>query len=327
MPVLRINATEGQLQLQSGDSAIAPVLESQATAQGPVIVMVHGYKYAPGHPTHCPHAKIFRDTPGGWPCALSAGGASPATALLIAFGWFARGSLRQAHARAAVLGPRLAELIGLIRRHLPGRSIHIIAHSLGSELALSALAHLPRGAVQRMVLLTGASFAAKACAMLNTPAGRTTELFNITSRENDLFDLAFERLAEAPHPGAHALGQGIDMPNALNLQLDCTGTVRALNRLGFVVATSQRRVCHWSSYTRPGIMRFYAALLSAPQLLPQARLAQLVPAHPTPRWSRLPGQAAMVWVLPFWTGAQRLGRRLLGRVMDPRPKHTRRALS
>ncbi|MEM9638520.1 MAG: hypothetical protein AAGA94_12800, partial [Pseudomonadota bacterium] len=80
---------------------------------------------------------------------------------------------------------------------------------------------------------------------------------------------------------------GIDRQNVLNLQLDCPQTLSILDGLGLPVAAARRRVCHWSSYTRPGVMAFYAKLLRDPDHLPQARLAQLLPRDTSPRWSRL----------------------------------------
>jgi pimeloyl-ACP methyl ester carboxylesterase len=261
--------------------------------------MVHGYKYKPGSEHHCPHAKIFGDTADDWPAQLQFGTDTPDEGLGIALGWDARGTLRKVHRRATDTGKRLATIVKLLRRHTPHRPVHIVAHSLGAELALSALAHLPRGAVDRMVLLTGASYSRRASDMLQTPAGRSVEVLNITSRENDLFDAAFERLVPAPAPGDRAIGLGIDAGNVTNIQLDCAQTLLGFDRMGFKVAAPSRRICHWSAYTRPGVMAFYNAFLRDPAMLPQARLAQWLPREAAPRWSRL---------LPAFTARPRAGR-------------------
>lgn len=293
MPLLRINATEEGLQHHLGCDPGAQAYEACPAASGPAIIMVHGYKYAPSHPTHCPHRKIFGNCTTDWPRALGFDGLGADEGLGIAFGWYARGPLWQAHRRAAELGQSLATLVETLRDAAPHRPVHIIAHSLGAEIALSALAYLRPGAVRRMVLLTGASFANRAQDMLNTPAGMTTEVFNITSRENDLFDLAFEHLV--PTPGVHrtALGRGIDLPNVTNLQLDCLTTLSIIKRLGIAVAAPQRRVCHWSSYRRPGVMNLYARLLRDPEDLLQSKLQQMLPKMAAPRWSRLVGWPPM----------------------------------
>lgn len=292
MPLLRINATPQGLAQHEGFEPACAHLGETRQIEGPAIVMIHGYKYAPGHPHHCPHSKILGPGDDAWPAALGFGAGQTAEGLGIAFGWHARRPLRAAHRLARDLGQSLAQLIALLRAEAPDRPVHIIAHSLGSETTLSALQHLPAGSVNRILLLTGASYVSHASAMLHTPAGRTAEVFNITSRENDLFDLAFERLIATPRAGDTALGHGIDAPNALTLQLDCATTLAVLAQFGLPVAASTRRVCHWSSYTRPGIMALYARLLGQPTALSFAEMADLLPPTQTPRWSRLWASAA-----------------------------------
>lgn len=287
MPLLRITATDRRLELHGGSDRVAEAVKAQGRGPGPAIIMLHGYKYAPGHPTHCPHMKIFSETGKGWPPALGFNRGSADEGLGIAFGWYARGMLWEAHRRAADLGHALAALIEMLRTAAPERPIHLIAHSLGSEIALSALPHVRAGAIDRVVLLTGASFSSRAQDSLRSPAGAAAEVFNITSRENDLFDLAFERMVSAPRQGDRAVGQGLDLPNTTNLQLDCPDTLSVLDGLGLPIAASQRPICHWSSYRRPGVMALYTRLLRDPESLPQADLARLLPANAAPRWSRL----------------------------------------
>ena len=286
MPLLRINATSSGLSLHDMKRPVARRLSEMASQPGPAILMLHGYKYAPSSQNHCPHSKIFAAGARGWPAQLGFGGAHD-EGLGIAFGWYARGALRAAHDRAAQQGETLAMIVALLRAHRPDRPVHVIAHSLGSEAALSALPHLPRGAIDRMILLTGASFAKQARARLDSPAGRSVEILNVTSRENDLFDAVFERIIRSQAPGDHAIGQGIQAPNVLNLQLDCARTAASLARFGYPLGPSERRVCHWSSYKRQGIMAFYADFLRNPGGLSMARLAAQLPQEAAPRWSRL----------------------------------------
>ncbi|WP_187431152.1 hypothetical protein ROLI_008490 [Roseobacter fucihabitans] len=286
MPVLRINATEDGLQHHASTIPLARVLAAQATQTGPIVIMLHGYKYTPEDAAHCPHRKLFNAAANGWPRALGFLSDQVDEGLCIAFAWSARGPLWRAHRRAAKLGAVLAGLIASLRALAPHRPLHLIAHSLGAEIALSALVHLPGASIDRMLLLTGASFIGKAQDMLATPAGMTTEVFNITSRENDLFDLAFEHLVAARDLNDRAIGQGVQAPNALNLQLDCDTTLNALALLGLPVARAQRRVSHWSVYQRPGVMALYAAILRGDGALTQSRLAHLLPEACAPRWSR-----------------------------------------
>ncbi|MDW3222892.1 MAG: alpha/beta hydrolase [Paracoccaceae bacterium] len=318
MPVLRINATHEKLQMHESTMAVPDVLVAESHKAGPIVIMIHGYKYIPNDPVHCPHRKIFSASEQGWPKQLGFLTGQPNEGLCIAFGWFARGPLRQAHRRATKLGENLASLINNLRTIAPDRPIHVIAHSLGSEIALSALEHLNAHKVERMLLLTGASFHSKARDMLNTPAGLSTELFNVTSRENDLFDLAFEHMVTAPELHDRAIGQGLSAPNAVNLQLDCDKTLDAFALLGLPVARAQRRVCHWSAYQRPGIMALYTEILRNCDTFTQSRLAGLLPSAAAPRWSRfLPrkdagiGNATPAIVRPFAPLALKMKNRIM----------------
>lgn len=292
MPLLRINATPSALALHDTAQAAPYRLCALASKPGPAVIMVHGYKYAPGTEDHCPHRKLFGKTEHSWPAALGFEGAHPAEGLGIAFGWFARGSLRTVHQRASQLGAQLAAVIQMLKAHSPQRPIHIIAHSMGSEAALSALAHLPAGAVDRMVLLTGATYAGRAKSLLATPAGRTVRVLNVTSRENDLFDAAFERLVKADTPGDCTIGQGIEAQNAVTVQLDCPKTITRLQQIGLPISPPNKRICHWSAYKRPGVMRMYSRFLRDPETLPLAQLKAILPEKPAPRWSRLLPMAA-----------------------------------
>lgn len=309
MPVLRINATSQGLALHEGPAA----LRLPEINDGPVVIMLHGYKYAPSRPEHSPHAKIFNETDAGWPAQLGFDGRRRDEGLAIAFGWYARGPLASAFRRATRLGQSIAVLIAMLKSQAPSRPVHVVAHSLGAQAALSALRHLPRGSLDRLILLTGAAHRDHAERMLDTPAGRGCELFNVTSRENDLFDLVFERLVAGGAPRDRALGQGIDAPNARTLQLDCPQTLEALRGLGFEVAPARRRVCHWSAYTRPGAMALYAAILRQPERLPLAVFDAILPETQMPRWSRLTarGDVRSAFTPPALSLALRAGKRMM----------------
>lgn len=287
MPLLRINASDEGIVLHNTPQPASKRLCALAARPGPAIIMVHGYKYAPGTTNHCPHRKIFGKTQHSWPEQLGFDANRAGSGLGIALGWDARGSLRAMHERAANLGETIAVIVAMLRAHTPERPVHIIAHSLGVEAALSALQHLPGGSVDRMILLTGASFAGRATQMLETPAGRSAEVLNVTSRENDFFDAAFETLIRPPAPNDPAIGKGIKAPNVVNLQLDCATSIRAVEKRGFVIGAANKRICHWSAYKRPGMMDFYKCFLRTPDKLPLALLRQELPQQAAPRWSRL----------------------------------------
>lgn len=305
MPVIRINAIGETARLHGSPAPVAAALERIGPTEGPAVVMIHGYKYQPGHKQHCPHRHILALHPEAlpwsapsWPRQLGFGTGLQAEGLAIAFGWEARGTLWAAQRRAVAAGRALAGLIAAMRTQAPQRPVHVIAHSLGTELALEALHHLPAGSVGRIISLTGACYQSRTQAALATEAGRGVEFLNITSGENDPFDFLFERLIAPPHPGDRAIGHGLEAPNAVTLRLDCAGTLDHLGGMGAAIGAPQRRVCHWSSYTRPGALPFYKELLRRPERLPLAALRHGVPPRPAPRWSRLLALPPMPRPLP-----------------------------
>src|SRR6056297_291633 len=283
MPIIHVNA---------GDR-LPPMIPLDE--DGPVIVMVHGFKYAPDHPTECPHRQIFALDPArdcfkvvSWPRGLGFEGRGADEGLAIGFGWNARGSLWRAYTEAARAGAALAELVTAIRVRAPHRSVHAIAHSFGARVVLSALAHLPPGALGRIILLAGAEFGHHASAALATPAGRAAEIVNVTTRENDLFDALLEWLIPAPAHGDRSLGLALGSgANVLTLQLDDGETLEVLRGAGFAIAPPAARICHWSPYTRTGALPFYGSLLRTPSRLSLAQLRAALPDRATPRWSRI----------------------------------------
>jgi pimeloyl-ACP methyl ester carboxylesterase len=295
MPLLRVNARQDALSLHASLAPPSLVLcRAACNSDGPVIVMIHGYKYAPSHRVACPHRSLFAmpedlSVRGGpaWPAALGFGCDDPCEGLAIAFGWPARGTLRAAQHRARRAGVQLAQMIALIKAAAPARPVHVITHSMGSEVLFEAMHHLPANSIDRAIALTAATYHSRAVAALCTPAGHSAELFNITSRQNDMFDTLFERLIPSSAPMDRAVGDGIDAANALTVQIDCAQTLRRLNEAGRVISAPQRRVSHWSAYTRGGTMAFYADLLRAPEATPMAALRQLIPPKTAPRWSQV----------------------------------------
>ncbi len=249
MPLLRINATARGLRMHGSPKSVTTALEGVGQGRGPVTIMVHGYKYSPFVQGRCPHARIFHA--GAWPAQLHS---AERGALTIAFGWHARGGLVRAYDTALGQARQLAQVVTALRGRGP---VHIIAHSLGATLVLAALPYLRSGDVGRIVLLSGAAHLGLARHALATPAGATCEMFHVTGRSNALFDFAFERMI----PGSGAIGRGLRHANALTLQIDCPVTLLQLEALGYPLAPAQRRICHWSCYTRAGVMTLNASLL------------------------------------------------------------------
>lgn len=295
MPLIHVNAGPGGPVLHDSQDTLASTLPDLAEGHGPVILMVHGFKYAPGHARECPHRHIFSLAPErtcfkvcSWPAGLGFGTDAPDEGLGIGFGWQARGTIWRAYAEAAEAGTHLARLVAMLRRAAPDRPIHAVAHSLGARVVLSALHHLSTGAFGRIILLAGAEFGQRAAQALDTPAGRSAEVINITSRENDFYDFLLECLITPPTRGDRSLGLALPTgPNILNLQMDHPGTLTALEHAGFPIAAPLARICHWSPYTRPGVFPLYDSLLRRASDLPLAPLRRSLPAASEPRWSRI----------------------------------------
>lgn len=261
-------------------------------AEAPVMILLHGYRYSPSRSKSDPHRFIFSLAADlrtqSWPRRLGFGRslATPARGLCVAFGWEAGGSLWRAYAEAGRAGQALAGLIRQIRAHHAG-PLHLIGHSLGARVALAALPGLGPGDVNRMVLMAGAEFRDVATAALHTAAGRGCEVLNVTSRENDIFDFALERLLSPFALGPRVLGAGLNLPQVVTVQIDHDDHREALRRLGFPTLSRRRLMCHWSSYTRPGLFPLYRAFLRRPDSLPLSVLRATLPETVSPRWSVL----------------------------------------
>lgn len=290
MPILAINAVGTEP--HHPDGPLDDVLAGHIAALPPglpILIMIHGYRYSLRHAPLSPHLNILSLTPGkgktlSWPRRLGFGRGNDG--LCIAFGWEASGTLWRAHAEAACAGVALAALIAKLRA-LTVAPIDLMGHSLGARVALRALPALPEGAVHRMVLLAGAELVSTATAALASPAGRKVEVLNVTSRENDIFDCGYEWLIAPFSPGARSIGAGLDLPNAVTLQIDAPAHRAALRAMGHPTAKAIRRMCHWSAYTRPGLFPVYRAFLAHPSPLPLALLRNALSTSGTPRWSRL----------------------------------------
>lgn len=231
----------------------------------PVTIMLHCYKYRPGHGGDCPHTSLYaadsqhpvkRSRP--WPKRLGIGTVlRPA----IGFGWPARGSLWTAWRQAEVTGHALAQLIDALKTDAPHRPIRLLGHSLGARVALCTLNTCQRGQVDSAILLNGADFTINAAKAEARHAGTAFQLLNVTSRENAVFDILTELCLLAPIRSERALGRGLTGSNTLTLRLDHADDRRALAGLGFSVPPPDRSICHWSTYLRPGTGALYRALL------------------------------------------------------------------
>lgn len=305
MPLTIVNTRDGRL-WRPDHAPLCPKDVTDLLAEapdGPVILMIHGFKFSPFTANSDPHRHILSAQPEkscfkaiSWPKHLGILGAAKAAGHGIAFGWPARSSIWTAYQEAAVAGKALADLVMMIMAETD-RPIHVVAHSLGARVFLSALHHLPGPAFTRVILLTGAEFRRPAIRALQTPAGKATEVVNVVSRENDLFELLLERAITPLNPLARSLGHGVQawLPNVLDLQIDNPATQEGLYRMGFPIGQPNRRICHWSSYLRAGVFPLYRAFLTEPERLTLQGLKHHLPDRVSPRWSRLFSIPLPVW--------------------------------
>ncbi len=297
MPFLQVNAGKNGPCLHRSAASLRPALDAALCTSGPVVIMTHGFKFAPGDGLDCPHEHILSPAPRSpswkavsWPQGLGLRGQQTCNrGLGIAFGWAGRGTIWHAYRQAGQAGQALASLIRMIHDIAPGKRIHLIGHSLGARVILSALHELPAHSITRAILLCGAEYVDTALGALTAPAGRTADIINVTSRENDVFDFLMECLIPSPPDGRNrCLGRGLpERPNTLNLQLDHPATLARLSQAGYRIASAKTRICHWSAYLRPGVFQLYRDLLFQSHLWPMDELQAALPYRPDPHWTRL----------------------------------------
>ncbi len=247
----------------------------------PIIIMIHGYRHQPGHARDCPHEHILSAAPAthdprvvSWPAALGLDGRD---AMGIGFGWPARGTIWGAYLRAGHAGRQLAQLVA----RLPAdRPVHIIAHSLGARVALRAISLLPRARVQRVVLLAAAELRRPARVAVAVADG--TDIINICTRDNWFFDIGLAWIIGAGLDAGLGHGLGRASQRWHDLRIDHAATRAGLADLGYGVGPARLRVCHWSTYLRPGAFALYRALLTGQ--LPLAVVQAQVDIRAVPAW-------------------------------------------
>ncbi|MEI4471604.1 hypothetical protein [Frigidibacter sp. MR17.24] len=274
MPLIRLDLPrDGRLPAEAAlhlDRALA------AAPAGPVVAMVHGMRFSPRVPALSPHRHILALDPAerarrvvSWPRALGFGGAGEGEGhcegdgegLAIAIGWEGCGPPWRAWAAAGRAGAGLAAIAARLDARGDGRPLDIVAHSMGARVALAGVSAAAPGRIGRVILLAAAEFACTGAWAAASPAGRRARFFNVTARENGLFDAALELgFGAALWRG---LGRGLPGagPHWVDLDIGCAETRAGLAALGFRIGGGTRRICHWSPYLRPGVFALYTAIL------------------------------------------------------------------
>ena len=314
MAYIGITASDEGLALAEGGE-LDQLLARRLRAIGrnaPVVILIHGFKFHPdaaGRPAANPHRSIYAFGPGprswkapSWPEGLGFDPASPETGLCIGFAWPAaeahlpslmatgRNGFARVYERAGTYGERLADLIARIQALAPGKAIDLLAHSLGARVALSSLPHLAT-APERIVLLGAAEFderAREALGALRAP--RPPQVYNVTARANDFYDLLLETFAPRRGWRERAVGLGLrePLPCWLDMQLDRQEVTEWINAQGIALRPMTARRCHWSFYTHEGTFAVYQAILRRRPGWDVASLrAAPCFAEQEPRWSRL----------------------------------------
>jgi len=303
MAILRVNiGPEGAEIHGRGRPAGSALARAARQSSGPIIVMVHGWNFEPGHSRHCPHRHIFGLGDTGvtsWPEGLGFDASAQSTGLCVAIGWHARCGLREAYCRAGEAGRMLASVIASLRLGSGGRPVHAIGHSLGVRVILAALPWLDAGDMGRIVALAGAEWRKTALEALATPAGRQAELINVTWRANAAFDLIFARALRHARPKTTqglgrvdvgpdtGMGAGIAgglgwAQNRVDLHLDAPGLQALLAARGMGLTLRRRALCHWAGYANPGAMALHHEILRHPEEWPLSLLATRSPSPKMP---------------------------------------------
>ncbi len=276
MALIQVNAATSGLQ---GMAALQAALLRDRHLKS-ITLMTHGLRFHPGDPEHCPHTHILSFTPRAcwkavsWPKHLHLD-RNPAV-LGVGFGWPARGPLRRVAERAFDAGAALARVIQEIHRLRPDLQVNILAHSLGARVVLCAIGALPEGIVSRIILMSGAEYRSHAVAAMASPGGRGVQVLNMCSGENAPFDALFRLSVRAPNLGERALSAGLaHLPGWVDLRIDCPRHRSVLRGFGLRTRAPATRICHWSTYLRPGVFGLYRQVLdpTQPDLVPRLATA------------------------------------------------------
>ena len=201
-------------------ASLARAAQGAGRTGAPLVVLIHGYTFHPGEPEADPHRSLFamQPEPGdrrirSWPQGLGFADDAGETGLCIGFGWPAsaphlaslratgRNGFARVYERAAAYGARLAELVALLQRRRPaGRSTCSRTRSApGWRSRRCRTSRSRRGGWSCSGRRSSTPGARDFLARLAGAAA--AEVYNVTARANDLYDLMFETFAPRPRLG------------------------------------------------------------------------------------------------------------------------------
>ncbi|MBF9035598.1 alpha/beta hydrolase [Rhodobacterales bacterium HKCCE2091] len=282
MAVIAVNAPGRRI----GNADLVRAATDRLAPGATVAILVHGYRSSPYAAHADPHRRVLKPARGrthwkdaSWPHYLHVGRGGPE--LAIGFGWPALGRLDRAAERAFAAGEAMGAMIAGIARDRPDLRLDVVAHSLGARVALTALESQAPGALDTLVLMTGAEYRGAAERAAFSPAGQSARILNVTSGENALFEGLFRLFAPGPDLLSRQISAGLSRPHPgwIDLRIDDPAHLSALRGLGHRVGAPTGRVCHWSAYLRPGLFPLYRELFGPDGARAFARLRAALPAR------------------------------------------------
>jgi hypothetical protein len=302
------------------DAYLAALLASEArdldAGGGPLVFMVHGFLFNPKdavrplpQPTNNPHAWIYhfnieRTVVESWGHSTGWAGrlqfADNATdhgfaGLPIAFGWFSapdfsldvtdlnKNFYSKACGFADISAAPFLHLIARVAARCK-RPIDIVAHSMGTQLTLAALAKASDALLRRLgriVLLGGSAYSTAGAALAQRvdTLGAAVEVFNITSRADRVLDDLARHFGPLGgdndvigFDGIGPAATGKAFASWMNLRLDdetlqgWAGRQVDPSAYSLLARMPDGELAnmflnHWAYYAHDGNMRFYADLL------------------------------------------------------------------
>ena len=289
--------------------AVIPLAVPELSSEHPVALLVHGFGFDPTdplsticHQTTNPHGRIFHEQrlphrrekfsrSAGWLLGMGLGEVEDRgkQGLALGLGWYSDplfmdslmqfGAAHYAQAReyAKEGAAAAAELLTAIAQRVQPQPLDIVAHGMGAQVVLDALAELSGSGspalkrLGRIVFLGGAATCGQAGEVFGALAkqGATPEVYNLVSRRDNTLRVLSESAGEETEGGAMLLGydgwMGTGKPEGwIDLQLDRLELVEwILKNLGLRVSGREPEDTwdHWYYVTHRDNLEFCRRIL------------------------------------------------------------------